>query len=564
VSDPRAKSVIETWNRLDGDRGTTKTHWQQICDVMLPDRADYTLTRTPGQKRMWKVFDSTPIWCVQQFSSGLHSLLTSSTLQWFWLQVEDENVNRLDSVRAWLDFASAHLYAIFNSPQRNFASQSNELYQDIGTIGTAVMAELESARSGILFSTRHLKECVFAENEEDRVDMLTRRWKWTAKQAVAMWKQSCSPAVLKAAMEKPETEFAFLHQVKPRADRNPDRSDNRHKPFESLYVDEAAGEIMTESGFDEFPYHVPRWTKLSGEINGRGQGAIALPDVKMLNELMKLVVKAAQKVIDPPLDVPDDTYLLNIKTVPGSLNMRRRGTRPDDRIAPIVTGGRIEIGNEQLESLRNQIKQTFFVDIFRMPTDLQDPASDGKGITATYWLHRREKEMMALSPMLARMSSEFSYPLINRTFNIEWRKSKALNFGPGSPFPPPPPELSGAKLRVEYVSPMALAQKSSEDDAIDAVIRRQLELRQLDPESPLVLDNEAIMRLTSRNRNAPAEILKTAERMNAEAEAEAEAKAEAARQAQITNIAGAAKDGSAAVKNLSGAGVGAQQMREAA
>lgn len=561
--DDKAKSVIATWERRDSDRGTTKSHWQDICDFMLPDRADYTNSRSPGQKRMSKVFDSTPIWCVQQFASGLHSLLTSSSLQWFWLEVEDERVNRIDAVRLWLDFASAHLYAIFNGPQRNFASQSNELYQDIATIGTGVMAELESPVSGILFSTRHLKECVYAENDEDRVDDLTRRWKWTAKQAVARWKNSAGEKVLKAYLEKPETEFYFLHSVKPRSLRDPSRSDAKHKAFESVYVSESDGSCITESGFDDFPYHVPRWTKLTGEIYGRGQGAIARPDVKMLNELMKLVVKSAQKLIDPPLDVPDDSYLLNIKTVPGALNFRRRGTRPDDRVQPIATGGQVQIGEKMLEGLRNQIKQTFFVDIFRMPTDIQDPASDGKGITATYWLHRREKEMMALSPMLARMSSEFSYPLINRTFNIEWRKSVAANFGPGSPFPPPPPELSGAKLRVNYVSPMALAQKSSELDAVDAVVQQQMLLRQMDPQSPLVLDVEAIMRLTSRSRNAPAEILKTAERMNAEAKAQADAQAEAAQQAQIANVAGAAKDGSSAVKNLAAAG-GAGQMQEAA
>lgn len=565
MSDPRAKAAIESWNRRDSDRGIAKQHWQEICDYMLPDRRDYIATLPRGAKRMQKVFDSTPIWCVQQFASGMHALLTSSTLQWFWLLTEDERVNRIDAVRLWLDFASAHLYSIFNGPLRNFASQSNELYQDIGTIGTAVMAELESPRSGILFSTRHLKECVFAENEEDRVDDLTRQWKWTAKQAVAQWKNSCSPAVIKAYNDKPETEFTFLHQVKPRTNRNPDRRDKMHKPFESLYVCEQDMSIITESGFDEFPYMVPRWTKLTGEINGRGQGGVALPDVKMLNELVKLYVKSAQKLIDPPLQLPDEGFLVPIKTVPGSLNFHRPGLRPDDKIQPIETGGQVQIAEKMLEGLRQQILRTFFVDLLRLPTDLQDPASDGKGSTATYWLHRRDKEMMALSPMLARMNSEFTYPLIDRTFNIEWRKSIALGFGPGSPFPPPPPELAGAKLRVEYVSPMALAQKSSQLDAVAQVIQQQLTLRQMNPSGPYVLDDEAIMRLTSRDRNAPAEILKTAARMNQEAEEQAQAQKEAADHAAMANVASSAKDGSVAVKNLGAAGSNViPMMRQAA
>jgi hypothetical protein len=54
---------------------------------------------------------------------------------------------------------------------------------DLGNVGTSVMVELDSARSGILFPTRHLKECVVAENEEDRIDTLIRNWEFTAKQA---------------------------------------------------------------------------------------------------------------------------------------------------------------------------------------------------------------------------------------------------------------------------------------------------------------------------------------------------------------------------------------------
>src|SRR6185436_9374197 len=180
--DERARSVIDQWNRQDADRGTWKNHWQQITELCLPERNDYTVQRSPGMKRNQAVYDSTPIFALQQFANGLHSLLTSPTLQWFMLHCDEDRIDQMYDVRVWLDKVSMEMYSIFNGPRHNFASQSHEYYLDLGSIGTAVMAELESDKNGILFSTRHLKECMIAENDEDRVDTVIRRWKWTAKQ----------------------------------------------------------------------------------------------------------------------------------------------------------------------------------------------------------------------------------------------------------------------------------------------------------------------------------------------------------------------------------------------
>lgn len=560
MPDSRAQQIVKDWNEGEGDRATFKTHWQEITRYMHPNRADYTTQQPAGGKRMQWVYDSTPIWALEQFSAGLHALLTSPTLKWFALKCEDDRVDNVPAVRAWLEYATKHLYAIFNGPKHNFAPQSHEIYLDLGSIGNGCMAVLESSRVNVLFSTRHMKECVWSENESDRVDTLTRRWEWTAKQAVEAWGAKAGEKVTKAYNEKPTQKFAFLHQVKPRRLRNALRNDAMHKPFQSVYVSEADTALITEGGFDEFPYLCPRFSKATAELYGRGPGSIALPDVKMLNELAKMVLKAGQKVLDPPLDLPDAGYLVPIKTTPGSLNFHRANIRPDDRIRPIETGGRMDIGEEMLEATRNMILRIFYVDLLRMPTDLTDPVSEGKGSTATYWMQRREKEMMALSPMLARINSEWTDPLIDRVFAIEWRRSKALRFGPGAPFPPPPPELSNQALKVEYVSPIALAQLSSETEAIDRLLEKQLVIKQMDPQAPMVVNAEATMRLYSRDLNAPMGVLKTPEQMQAEAEAAAQAAQQMMQAKQAEAMGGAAESGANAVATMANIG----QERQAA
>lgn len=552
--DDKGKEVVGLWEEGDSDAAIFKVTWQDCALNIQPNRNDYIVDRPAGVKRMQTIFDGTPGWCLQQFTAGCHSQITSSTVIWFALRAEDDRVDRLVPVRAWLEAATATMFTTFNSPRYNFPSQSAELYEDEGSIGTGCMAVLEGRGGMPLFSTRHMKECRFFENEEEKVDTLVRRWKWTAKQAKAKWGDKAGADVAKALEQnKPNEPFYFLHAVRPRRDRNPDRIDARNMAFESVYVAEKNATVISESGFQEFPYLTPRYSKASGEKYGRSQTMWALPDIKMLYEAKKLVLKSAQKIIDPPLDVPNDTYLLGIKSLPGSINFRQRNTRPDDRIQPILTQGNIPIGNDLLQSLKADIGRAFFTDILRMPTDPDDPSSEGKGSTATYWAQRREKEFMAMSPFLARVRGELAGPLIDRVFAMLFRRSKALKFGPGSPFPPPPAELSRAALRVEYVSPIELAQRANQNDAVDRLLARQAQLRQIDPKSPIIVDFEAVMRETGKDVNTPIALLKTPEKLQQEAQAAADAEQALQQHMQLANLAGAAKDGSAAIKNISDA-----------
>lgn len=555
MADNKAKAVIQHWERLDGDRGSTLSHWQQVTRYTHPDRADYTTQRSPGARRMEWVFDSYPIWAREQFSAGCHSFLTSSTVPWFALRADDDRVNNISRVKAWFDAAAIAMFAVYSSGRYTFGTASHELYDDFGDIGNGCMAVLEGKTGMPTFSTRHMRECCWEEDSEDRVNTNVRRWQWTAGQARDAWEgkpgwNACEKVIKALADDKVNEKFWFLHRATPRLKRDPQRADKLHMAFESRWVCEADMALIDEGGYREFPYLCPRVSKATGERYGRGPGTTALPDIKMLNELAKLVVKAAQKIIDPPLELPDDGYIVPIRTVPGSLNFRRPGLRPDDRINAIETKGNLPIGHEMQEALRTGIGRSFYVDLLHMPSDPQDPGSEGKGSTATYWMQRREKEMMSLSPFLSRMQGEYSDPLNDRVFNILWRVSAKMKFGPGSPFPPPPAELSGQRLRTEYVSPMALAQRSTEMDGLDRLIARQAQLRQLDPQSPLILDIEYIMRRTQMDTNSPSLALRAPEVIQAEVQQKAEAEQALNNSGTLAAGAKALKDGGAGAASL--------------
>lgn len=560
-----ADSVIQDWERGEADRSTFKQHWQEVADYTLPDRNDYIVERQPGQKRMTKIFDSTPVFAQDMFAGGMQSLLTSPWMQWANLWTHDNRLNNDGEVIDWLQDASEVMYREFSSSQNNFAPASHELYLDEASIGTACMAVLEP-RGNIRFATRHMKECVLFENDEDRIDKLVRNWRWTPKQAVQQWGEETLRAagaekLLKAHADGKTDKFTFLHGVKPRRSYDPGRRDKRNKPFESAYVlleEKAEIEI---GGFDEFPFMCPRLSKVSGETYGRGLGMLELPDIKMLYEMVKTVLKSAQKVVDPPLQVPDDGFLVPIKTVPGSLNYYRATSQ--GRIEPIKTEGQVSLGIEIINALKQQILRGYYVEWMVMPSDPKDPAAAGKGVTATYVLQQRDEKMRLLAPLLARLQAEFLGPLIDRVFAILWRRSVLRRFGPGSPFKMPPRQLMGVPLRVEYVSPIALAQKSAQMDAVTRVLQLQEQLRQMDPQGQLIIDSDFIMRLSGRDWNAPAGILRSQQDLQAEREQQAQAMQAQQQGEQLANLAGAGKDAAGAVKGFAEAGQ-QQQMRQAA
>ena len=141
--------------------------------------------------------------------------------------------------------------------------------------------------------------------------------------------------------------------------------------------------------------------------------------------------------------VPDDGFILPIRTVPGGLNFYRSGTR--ERIEPLTIGSNNPLGLQMEEQRRKAIRENFFVD--------QLISVQGSNMTATEVMQRTEEKMRLLGPVLGRLQSELLQPLITRSFNLLLKNGK---------LPPIPEELGDEEIEIEYVSPLAKAQKTQE------------------------------------------------------------------------------------------------------
>ena len=434
------KSLVKRYEYLKGRRDNWDTHYQELADYMLPRKADIVRKRSRGEKRMELIFDGTALQAVDLLAASLHGMLTSGATPWFMLDMKDENIGRDDDVREWLQETSQRMMRAFN--QSNFETEVHGMYVDLVVFGTGCMfAEMDDGN--LRFSTRHISEFYVQENQYGIVDTVFRTYKIPARQAVQRFGfDEVSDYIRKVFKDKPDEEVEILHAVVPRINRDPNKRDNKNMPFASFYVDMQSKGLLSESGFQEFPYIVPRFLKATGETMGRSPAMVALPDVKMLNLMSKTIIQAAQKQIDPPLLVPDDGFLLPIRTQPGGLNFFRSGTR--DMITPLNTGANIPIGLNMEEQRRAAIRSAFYVD--------QLLSGQSPNMTATEVVQRQEERMRVIGPVLGRLMNEMLRPLIDRVFALMLR---------GEMLPTPPEILQGRDVDIEYVSPLARAQKSS-------------------------------------------------------------------------------------------------------
>ena len=468
---------LQRFEHLSGKRSNWEAHWQEISEVVLPRRGDFTGRQERGGKRGLNAVDSTAIIANELLAAGLHGMLTNPASKWFMLRLTDEHLMEERDVKTWLQEVERRIYIHLNAPAASFASHMHELYMDLTAFGTAIMFVGErDIDSQLTFSTRHLKECYLAENSDGYIDTVYRKFDFTARQIVQRWGEKKVSRRIRECYDKGKLDetFTIVHCVYPRMDTDYKSKRRDQMPVASLYILQQDQHILHEGGYEEMPYVAPRWVKAAGEVYGRGPGMATLPDVKMLQEMTKTVLKAAQKIVDPPLQLEDDSLLSPVRTVPGGLNFRRAGS---EKIEPLMTGANIPIGLDMLQDVRVRIREGFFIDQLQL--------HQGPQMTATEVLQRTEEKLRLLGPVLGRLQSELLGPMIERVFGMLSRRGQ---------LPELPPVLEEANYNIEYVSPLARAQRQIEANGLLRIFEIGGPLAEFDPSSMQVIKGDETIR----------------------------------------------------------------------
>ena len=501
--DSRADEVIREQEQMAGDRGVWEQHWREIAERVLPRENWFQASdKTPGEKRTEKVFDATAGLALERFAAAMESMLTPRTMRWHKLTTSDPGLMEDQSVQMYLDQVTDILFRIRYSPKANFASQVHENYMSLGAFGSGALFVDDIVGLGMRYKSIHLSEIYFSENHAGVVDKVHRKFEMTARQAAERWGVDSLPEKIRSSLEKtPERPFEFVHCVKPNLERNPRRRDYRGMPFISYYVSMEERSVLQEGGYNSFPYAISRYVTAPKEVYGRSPAMTVLPDIKMINEMSKTVIRAAHKIVDPPLLLQEDGVLQAFNTRPGALNYGGVDDQGRQVVQPLQTNARVDIGMDMMEQRRRVINDAFLITLFQILVETPN-------MTATEAMLRAQEKGALLAPTMGRQQSEMLGPLIERELDILSR----------SGILPPMPEAlveRGGEVDIEYVSPLNRSQRAEEGVAILRTLEAVTPLAQLDPSVMMIFKADEIARQLADINGVPAKILRSKEEMEA-------------------------------------------------
>lgn len=521
------QELIARYERLRADRAVWDAHWQETAERVLPRAAEFTTRNQAGSKRTQKVFDSTAQLALERFASAMESLLTPRSSRWHSLKVSNPELDKTDSVRRYFESVEDIVFSQRYATTANFASQQFETYLSLGAFGTGALFVSETPGEGLRYRAVHLSEIYVAENEAGRIDTVFRKTEMSCRQMLQRWgKERVSPKTAAKAEKKPDDTVQVLHVVLPAAEYGKEIGG---RPFASVYLELEGRHILSESGYFEFPYIVSRYVTGPREVYGRSPAMTALADIKMLNEMSKSAIKAAQKAVDPPLLIADDGVILPLNLNPGKPNFARMDGRSQSPIQFLQPNSRFDVSETEQERRRRTINDAFLVTLFQI-------LADSPQMTATEVFERAREKGALLAPTVGRQQSEALGPMIERELGILARAGA---------LPPLPQELQEAagEFEIEYVSPMSRAMRAEEAVGILRTLESVQQIATVDPSVMEIFDGEAIARSLADINGVPRRMIKGEETL-------AQQRAERARQQQLANLSQAVPQISGAVGEL--------------
>ncbi len=500
--------IRRRYDALVSQRKTVEDVWEVINQLVVPFRGDFFRDITSEHAVTWRdnreIFDSTAIDAAHILASSIHGSLTSPAIRWFELAFRQLELNTMREPRAWLEMAAEKC---FNALQdSNFNLEANETYLDLVTYGTSMIIEEVEEKNALfqrlIFQSVPVEEMWFEQDWAGQAHRSYRRYMWTPVQIVTKFGLEGVPEDIRtkaASSQGMDVKERVVMCIYPREDKKDANVSRILAPLERPYgmkyiLHKDAFELgepgQKEGGYYENPAFIPRWRKTSKSMWGHGPAMIALPDILTVNSLVELILKATEKVVDPPTKVTERGLLSDLDLEPAGLTV----VRTMDSMEPYESGAKFDVSQLQREELQRSIRSIFFVDQLELK---ESPA-----MTATEVQTRYELMQRLLGPTLGRLQSDYLDPLVQRTFNILYR---AGQFGE-------PPQVvfeSTGELDIIYTGPLVRAQRADIAQGVTRWVASLAELGEIAPDVLDIPDWDSIAKELASLEGVPAKLMRS-------------------------------------------------------
>lgn len=516
------EDIVKRHASLYAESSSFRTRWKDIQTYLMPGSGffdDYT----PGQAiavDAQTILDSSPSLALRTLAAGLSSGMTPPSRPWVRFGLPDPDLEKFRPSRLWLQGLEDRFYA--SMAKSNIYGCMDNLYYECPGFGQGAMIvekDFNSVMRGRVFTAG---EYFYGLGPTGKVDSFGRRFWMTAgqlRQEFGLESLSNETKDLLKDANGTDKWVKVCHLIEPNPKQKVGLLAAANKAYRSVYWEDGRIErsLLRESGYDQFPVMVPRWkTRDSMAIYGISPAWEMLGDIKMLQELHRKKLLAIDKIIDPPVQIEDNGFDSDPALLPGEV-IRYTGNNPNGG-ARSVYDVRIDLTavTNEIAQVSQRIDRGFFRDLLMMVSQVQTQGKTAYEISKMY-----EEKLMVLGPVLESFKDELHDPLVDRWFEI------ALAAGI---IPPPPAELQGMELKVEYISTLAQAQKMIGTAAIQEFYGMHVNICQLYPEARDNVDPDKLESTLHAKMGVPVEVMRDEEEVAAIREGRQQAEEKAAQE----------------------------------
>jgi hypothetical protein len=449
LGDLTAQEIIAEWGRLDGDAATTMSLYQSIADHFMQRENAITKTTTPGEDKSLPVIDPIGRVYLDEMTAGLSSIFIPNGQFFFRLSSSDNRLSKNESVRSFLNTCTEIMHS--EMFQAGFVREFNEYLTSMVAFGTGnLFCGWDKNDLELYYKDWDVANYRFSVDYKDRPNKCLIRWTYTALQAYELFGENAGPSILSAVKEpkKAQEKFVFIWRCQKRKNRDNTKADVLNYPWEEIVVSEKDKVVVSETGYQRFPYHICRWMLSSQSIWGEGQGGVALSCDKDLQTQKREYVISVNLHNRPAYEYLANNLEGEPRIYPGAANpvMELNSIKAIDQRMSGDTSRTLEL----IQDTRNILAKCFFVSVFNPMEGLTGDRRTRLEIS----LRERIGFTRLILPC-TRIYDEGLTPNIVNTFHILLENGR---------FPPVPPELK--TLKIDFLGRLALALQEQQSDAL--------------------------------------------------------------------------------------------------
>lgn len=455
-----------------------------------------------------------------------------------------------ENVKTYFSYVNQQMYSVMDNTKAGLQTALDEYMLDQGAFATSgiYVKEKEDDRAvPVRYEAWSIKGRYIDEGPDGNIDTIFSEISMSVRNAVKVYGYDNLSARVRKDFDNGDVEnkVKILHVIEPRLERDKSKKGVKDMPIASIHIEIDTRKILKESGMEEMPVFIGRFSKVPGEIYGRSPAMVAMADILEINAVREAISIATEKQLDPPMAVYDDGALgagaidtsagaINVFSVTGRLNAGKP-------IEPLYTVGELQSSYTHIDTLKETINNHFYLD------RLLDFNNETRMTLGEAQL-RNALRGQSLGAFYARQENEVITPMIERTFNIllkrgrlgviQGSKEEVEQLKRGMQPVYIPEELVQRMMNGEdfyeitYLSP---AKRTMQSEELRGIIETANFAVQVAPASPEIIDNidfDKLIARVAKLSGAPMELIKDSDTVKKIREARAKQQEEIAKMEQ--------------------------------